>query len=250
MSKNPFGGFSRLDKLEPQRFLGPHDPPEKAVLLACILDALHTYFYFGLGDEAPDGSPRGNGTTAFNFYADFLYLFVIRASKPRTWEHARVMKDVSKDETGKRRTTYKTLSDTQLRTMCLDQQYTLLNMPWGPLEWFLQLIRERRQEVLAENEAQIQNYLRLMREHSTKYYLAGHMLPLSTGASEIDMRILLDPWSAQEVAELVDYVPRCYKAKVARERLMQTWKPEVCEAYQKETIRLAAMQGPIFEAVA
>lgn len=247
MCRNPFAGFARPDKLDPLRFVGPSDPPEKAVLIAAFLDAFKGFVYFGLGDMAPDGTPRGNGLSAEQFYFDYRYLFVVRSYLPETWAAARVMKDTSIDEaSGKRRTRYIELSDSVLKLMCFDRQFELCNFSFS-MERFLKMVRDHRMAVLARAGAQIQDYMRLLREFSVLKYAPGHALPLFTAASDVDLRILLEPQSPEEVEDLVGYLPKCFKARHAREHRAPEFRQDVFEAAQEAELKLALLKGPLIE---
>jgi hypothetical protein len=112
------------------------------------------------------------------------------------------------------------------------------------MDRLLQRIRDHRMNVLAVAKEQIQTYVRLMRETSVKNYAPGHSLPLFMDASDQDMRILLEPRSADEVEDMVGYVPKYFKAKKARERRVPVFKAAVLAATRRLTLAAISQEGP------
>ena len=234
MCREPFAGFARPDKLEPQRLLSPDDPPEKGIILATVLDAFQSYAYGCIGDMAPDGAPRGNGTTLENFWADVNYLFYVRADKRETWEDARIMRDVyTDDETGERVVRELELTDAQLQAMCFDRHFALLQWPrYFTMEAFLEMALEHRRQVLARSGDQIRSYLRLLRECAVYEAAAGLPLPLFIEHPAVDPRILLKPESPDEVASLVAVDPTLFTARTrpVHRPFRAIYRPETVEA--------------------
>ena len=249
MCKNPFGGYTRPDKLDPWLFLPSNAQPEQAIFVATIKDAMLNYLYFGLGGETPDGGARGNGTTAANFYFDFRYFFEVRSTDRATWESARTVWRVAKNEvTGKRERQKVVLSDAHLQFCCFDFQYSQLGYALQ-MDEFLALLREHRKAVLDENVQQILEYTQLLRTISIKRYAAGHALPLFVDASANDLRILLEPRTPKEVADLVGYMPKCYKTRKAREPYLPTVQAEVIAAGEAVSLRYKRPEGPLHDCV-
>ena len=249
MCRDPFAGFARPDKLDPQSLLGPNDPPEKAIILATILDAFQSYVYFGIGDAAPDGTPRSNGVIAENFWNDYNYFFNVRSNQPRTWEtHARIMDEIVIDEHGRRARHTVVLSNAQLQAMCFDRQFELLQWPFS-MDTFLQMVRQHRITVLTKSGAQIRSYMRLLRECSVARCLPGESLPLFLDDADIDMRILLDPHSPEEVAALVTgFNPDHFKTKQTPVRFRPIYRPETVKAVFKLR-QVYSGKGSLFEAL-
>lgn len=247
MSINPFGSHQRLDKLDFSEMLQPNDPPEKAMLLASLTDAVNNYLFFGLGK---------NGTSALEFWFSVEYLFRVRASERATWEHARVMKTTYFNETaGRRMTTSQTLTDDQLRGGCLDYQWELLSFPMA-LDTFLDRLQKVRRSIVEENRAQILTYIETLQARSLGVFESGDTIPMNLLATDLET-VLTRPTNPDDVADLVQYTRqrRCRSVTAVRSRCRQRNKsaarPEPLTAEELEgveTIRFfyAPVQGGLF----
>jgi hypothetical protein len=160
MSKNAFGGHTRLDKLNLQ---GPSEidgtlvdvacvSPERHLWCSVIADAVQQYLFYGLGKN---GTKR-DGT---EFWSACKFLFHVRASKPETWMPAKVLRETYKDENlGRRASHVQTLSDEVLKAGCLDAILEHLSFPMT-LETFVRRLMAERRNLLQSNWKQVITFL-------------------------------------------------------------------------------------------
>jgi len=157
MTRNPWGvsGVSaRLDKVE---LTGPSmidgevvdvessTPGHVVLLLESLRDAVFNYLYWGLGR---------NGTSAPEFWHATEFLFHVRASRPETWQGARVFRELVEDGHRVRRQRVFTLTDDELKAGCLDTWWDLFRkMP--TLTNFTRRLLEKRQGIVRQNWLQI-----------------------------------------------------------------------------------------------
>jgi hypothetical protein len=211
MSKNPFGGFPRLDKCNLQ---GPSTiggevvdvvsdtPGEITMILETFKDAINNYLFYLIGEQ--------NGTTVEEFFWAAEFLLRVRSDKPETWEGARYMRTVYKDEaTGKRITRAVALTDEQLMMSCADRMYDLTRLPelYGPFEDFVAALREQRRLRLSTNWQQVQELVDLTNNRSiVRNILHGETIPLKL--LEDDMETVLTEGNQYDLSELIRYQPR------------------------------------------
>ena len=159
MSPNSFGGHTRLDKCNLQRSskFGDVDydvvsdmPGVRTLWVGVIKDAVQQYLFFGLGR---------NGPTREEFWSACEFLFNIRASKPETWQEAKVMREVYYDEDlGRRASHVQMLSDDVLRAGCLDSIWANVYFPMT-LETFVGRLKAERRNLLQRNWEQVVTFL-------------------------------------------------------------------------------------------
>jgi hypothetical protein len=205
MCSNPFGGHSRLDRLDLMQYLESNASPEKVLYLATIQDAVHNYLFFALGR---------NGTTAEEFVSSAKYFFQVRATDQQTWSTSRFLRSTYIGGNGKRQTTTIKLTDSQLKSMCFDTHYDYSGLAeLMPMDRFLTWLKRRRGEILQENWNQVTSYLDSVREKDARRVLEGSQAPLPRIWSETDRLTLVEPAGPKEVAELL-YIPRSFKQLV------------------------------------
>ena len=197
MCANPFGGRTRLDKLDFLEAAGPSDSAEKLIALTLIKVAVHKYLYFGLGD---------NKISADDFYSNYRFLFQTRSSDRQSWEHARLMKDTEEnDSTGKRETTEQILSDAVLKAMCLDSWYDVADLSKAmSLDRFIAGLKRQRRIILVNDWDQVKAYLDVLRRKNLKQYPVAHPLPAELRGCELD--ILISP-KGLDLARLLYSLP-------------------------------------------
>lgn len=163
MAHNAFGHHTRIDKCDLQ---GPSlmddvlvdvasdVQPERTLWTSVIASAANDFLMFGLGR---------NGSTRDEFWFSVEFFYHTRASKPETWQAARVQREVVFDETlGRRVNRVQRIPDEALQFMCLDRLWGLLCFPVD-LETFLRRLRAERSKLLSRNWQQVSRYLRLDR---------------------------------------------------------------------------------------
>ena len=161
MSRNAFGGHTRLDKCNLQ---GPSEidgmlfdvasgiSPERTIWCEVVKDAVHQFKFYGLGK---------NGTTADEFWSASKFLFHVRADKPETWMPAKVLRQTYYDEDlGRRASHVQTLSDDVLRAGCLDSILAHLCFPMT-LDTFVRQLKAERRHLLQSNWKQVVKFLRI-----------------------------------------------------------------------------------------
>jgi hypothetical protein len=206
MCPNPFGGRTRLDRLDFASMVGSQDEPEKAVFLQTICDAIHNYLFFGLGR---------NGTTIEEFAYAYEYLFVIQSTDSDTWKTKRTARVETVDErTGKKRYVKVQLGDEEIMGMCFDKHYEYAQLGMHmPIDTFRSWLKRERDRVLKENQDQVWIYLDHLRARELQKLKRGQQLPLLL----VDrMLVLKEPSSMKAVAELV-YIPTQYTQPLLQE---------------------------------
>jgi hypothetical protein len=165
MSANAFGGHTRLDKCNLQGSSKFDDddydvvsdtPGVRTLWVYMIKDAVNDYLFFGL---------RRNGPKPDEFWSACEFLFNVRASKPETWQDARIMRESYRDEEGKRVTLELELSDEELKGMCLDSILDHLNFGM-PLDMFIEKLQAERKALLKKNWWQVAAHLNLHQDYS------------------------------------------------------------------------------------
>jgi hypothetical protein len=192
MCRNPFGGRTRLDRLNLMELLETNAPQEKILFLQTITDAIHNYLFFGLGR---------NGTTAQEFAYACEYLFRVRACAPETW-------NMEVQAGKKRRTSSKqNLSDSQYRSMCFDIHYEYSGLStYMPLDRFVSWLKQERRHLLDENAPQVAGYMLELYFKACEQASLGHQLPLPI-FDYVDT--LVCPKTPTDVARLV-FLPKKY----------------------------------------
>jgi hypothetical protein len=166
MSANAFGGHSRLDKCNLQGSSKFSDvdydvvsdtPAERTLWVSVIKDAVNNYIFFGLGR---------NGPKPEEFWSACEFLFNVRASKPETWQDAKIMRETYFDEElGQRVTRELEFSDEELKSMCLDSIWDHLNFGM-PLEVFIDKVQAERKALLQKNWQQVAAHLNVHQDYS------------------------------------------------------------------------------------
>ena len=159
MSRNAFGGDTRLDKCNLQ---GPSEidgtlvdvasgiSAERTIWCEVVKDAVNQFKFFGLGK---------NGPTADSFWSACKFLFLVRADKPETWMPAKVLRETYYDEhLGRRSSHEQILSDEVLRAGCLDSILAHLRFPMT-LEAFVRQLKANRRKLLQHNWKQVVSFL-------------------------------------------------------------------------------------------
>lgn len=124
--------------------------PERHLWCEVIKDAVHQFLFYGLGS---------NRTTADLFWSACKFLFHVRASKPETWQAARILREVYYDEDlGRRASHVQTLSDDVLKAGCLDLIWAHLCVPMT-LETFVRRLKAERRSLLQRNWKQVVSFL-------------------------------------------------------------------------------------------
>jgi hypothetical protein len=210
MSKNPFGGYDRLDKcnLQGPSILGEllidvfsDVPGERTLICKSLLDAVNNYINYGLSAQ--------NGTSLDEFFYAAEFILRIRASKPETWEGARLMRTTYFDEElGKRVTRVQALTDEQLRMACIDYMWSLIEMPME-FEDFIAAIRAERRMRLQKSQEQVDEFIDLMYNRSlARKILHKETIPFKL-LSQAQEDILTDPTTNPiDLCHLVSYQPR------------------------------------------
>jgi hypothetical protein len=195
MAANPFGGKTRLDRLDLMQFLGSGTPDEKIIYLATIQDAVHNYLFFALGR---------NGTSAEEFAAASEYFFHIRSHWPESWCHCHHVKTTTM-EAGKRHVQIHDLSDEELMNMCFDRHYEYAGLDrLMTMDRFLACLKRERCAILTKNWDQVLAYVETLRHRDLGYVPTGEQLPLRIWASD-EQAILVEPTGPQQVAEFLYY---------------------------------------------
>lgn len=210
MSKNAFGGHTRLDRIDLNVFRRPNDSGEKIMALTVIKQAVNDYLMYGLAER--------NGTTPAEFWYSCEYLFRVRSTRPETWKHARVMRTTAIDESGKRRQMIKRLSDHELKSMTFDVHYDWANLPWK-MDKFLSWLKQERLEIIRSNRQQIQEYMALLRNRYVEYVAPGHQLGFAEMIHDLE-EVMVEPTRPEEVAEMVSYHPDFRKPPAQREAML------------------------------
>ena len=215
MGKNPFGGATRLDRIDFREFASGTDSPVKLLYLTVISDAASHFLFFGLAK---------NGTVPDDFWYASEYFFTCKSDCPETWEHARFMRHAYVDDkTGKRVSTVLMLTDDELKQGCFDKHYELAELDREmPIEQFREWLRIRREELLNENREQVNAYIDLLQQTALKEVFGGQQVPFKLTAAD-RFQVLARPESPEQIAELVYYAPRymrtqCRKRFVSRTR--------------------------------
>ena len=208
MAKNPFGGATRLDTIDFMDFAGGSDSPIKMLYIKVISDAASDYLFFGLGK---------NGTVADDFWYATEYFFNVRSYRKETWEHAKFMRHAYFDETSKKRvSTSIMLTDEELKMACFDRHYELAELDRQmPFEMFLVWLKQRREELLLENMAQVNDYIDLLQQTALKEVEGGQQIQHRFNAID-RFQVLCRPDSPEQIAELVYYKPRYRRPTIRR----------------------------------
>jgi hypothetical protein len=166
MSANAFGGHSRLDKCNLQGSSKFDDddydvvsgtPGVRTLWVYMIKDAANDYLFFGLGR---------NGSNPDEFWSACEFLFNVRASKPQTWQDAKIMRETYLDKEMRQRVTRELeLSDEELKGMCLDSIWDHLNFGM-PLDMFIEKLQAERKALLKKNWQQVAAHLNLHQDYS------------------------------------------------------------------------------------
>lgn len=255
MCRNPIGVSTRwgvgdkapkrLDKLdfvELMASLDPNGPKERGLFLQTITDAAHNYLYYGIGEEAEDGTPRGNGTCAYEFISDYRYFYKIRSYDQSTWGPSRVMEEVYFDEKqGRRVTRFIHLTRQMMEASCFDRHFELSGLDrFIAFDRFLAMLRQRRYDVLDENREQVHEYLSAVRRRRT-----GKSLPLQFGKPErltdAEVQLLLEPDDEKKIIQFLRPRKRCSQRHVPR------FNPALFQAACSAELTLAPVKGPIVD---
>jgi len=142
-----------------------------------------------------------NGTSAKEFWFACEFLFVTRASKRQTWQDAHLQRQSYVDEMlGRRVTRTIELSNDQLRSMCLDSIWGLVDFRM-PLELFCTRLKAERRKIIRANKRQIWHYLALPSNRPTAATFATGI-----GAFPVDYEsLLVCPATPEEMMELARY---------------------------------------------
>ena len=210
MSKNPVGGYDRLDKcnLQGPSILGgllidvfSDVPGERTMICKMFLDDCNNYVNYALAAQ--------NGTSLDQFFYASEFLLRVRASKPETWQGARLMRTTYFDEDlGKRVTRVQALTDEQLKMSCADYLWSLMEMPME-FEDFVAALRAERRKRLQKSLEQVDEFIALMNNPSlSRNILHGETIPLKL-LSQSPEDILTDPTiNPVDLCRLVRYHPR------------------------------------------
>jgi hypothetical protein len=210
MSKNPFGGYDRLDKcnLQGPSILGgllidvfSDVPGERTMICKMFLDDCNNYVNYALAAQ--------NGTSLDQFFYASEFLLRVRASKPETWQGARLMRPTYFDEyLGRRVTRAQALTDDQLRMGCADYLWGLMEMPME-FEDFIAALRAERRKRIQKSQEQVDEFIALMNSSSlSRNILHKETIPLKL-LSQSPEDILTDPTiNPVDLCHLISYQPR------------------------------------------
>jgi hypothetical protein len=209
MCKNPYGGYTRLDKVNLQ---GPSSiagvvfdvlsnvPGADLMICESFKQAAHEYLGWGFGDNRISKEEF--------FYASEFFLRV-RANDPSTWSGARYMRNTYFDETlGRRVTRNIWLSDKELQDMCADRMWEISNFhKVMDFERFIKMLRAERRARLERNAEQVRNYIELLNYRSLLQNIEpGETIPLKLTREDF-ITVLTEP-TMNDFVELIRYEPR------------------------------------------
>lgn len=198
MCKRPFGGNVRLDRIDFMDYARGSDDPFKLLYLKVISDAASDFLFFGLGK---------NGCVAQEFWFAHEYFFQCRSYDPTTYEHSRYLRNSYVDEDLKCRVTKEiALTDNELKLSCFDRHFVTAGLDsFISFDQFLVWLRERRQQILEESKEQVNTYLDLLQATSLRR-VPNSQVPYKLNTLD-RFKILTQPESAEQVGELVKYLP-------------------------------------------
>lgn len=210
MSSNPFGGESRIDRINLLDFLEPNSSAEKVLYSCVIQDASSNYLYAFLGR---------NGTSAEEFFSSWQYFFKITSTDKASWDHHRTIK-ISYTKKGQKIVDNHYLTDNELQLMCFDKHYELSGLSkYMHIDRFRSELRNKREKILINNINQVQEYINSIYNKELGQIANGQQVPLRIWGENL-IQILVDPPSPVHLASIL-YV----SSKIKRLRRVGNKKP-------------------------
>jgi hypothetical protein len=208
MSLCPFGSEQCLTKLDLQgsSIVGDKElgvisniPPIRTMLVESFKDVLNNYLFYGLGN---------NGTCIEEFWSSVEFLFNVRSYLPETWKNSRVLSDnyFNTDKVKIQRRIV--LTDKELRLMCADQMWELLEFPLS-FSSFIIKIKAQREKIIVNNWEQVIKYLKYLYNKTREEGIV--VTDPFTVFSDLEIRNLLV--YPQEPSKLIMLVPYSFKEK-------------------------------------
>lgn len=165
MCRNPFGGSTRLDKLDDDH-LFTSDPGDGigALCRSVILDAVNCFLFWGLGR---------NGYVAQEFLAAHDYLFEV-TDDSTTWPVEQRIE----------------LTDEDMQSMTFPTHFEVAGFERHmTIDRFRRLLRQKRSKIVRDNRDQVKTYLRELRVQAAN---RGEYLRDDTRSADLDV-MLLEP---------------------------------------------------------
>lgn len=208
MSSNPFGGESRIDRLNLLEFLESNSPSEKVLYTYIIQDAASNYLYAMLGK---------NGTSVEEFFSAHQYFFKVESTRSATWDHHRQIK-YSYTCKGQKVKVDHYLTDSELKLMCFDKHYELSGLiNHMDIDRFRSKLKQKRARIIHNNLEQVKSYINSLYQKELDQIVDGNQVPLQIWTGDF-VSILVDPPTPFHLANLL-YVPsRLKKARKKRAR--------------------------------
>jgi hypothetical protein len=198
--KNPFGGESRVDRINLMEFMQPNAPPEKVLYLRIIQDAVSNYLYAFLGK---------NGTSAEEFFAAWQYFFKVKSTNRTSWDHNRTIKKLYTN-LGQHIIESHYLTDSELQMMCFDKHYDFSGLAELMfIDNFRARLKEKRQRILNDNWMQVIGYVNTLYQNELSQIANGQQIPLQVWDEDL-LTILTDPKNPLHLASTI-YVPNKLK---------------------------------------
>lgn len=206
MSENPFGGETRIDRINLLEFLESNVSAAKVMYSSIIQDAASNYLYAFLGR---------NGTSAEEFFYSWRYFFKITSNDKTSWDNNRNIKRKYTSK-GQKITETHYLTDNEVVAMCFDKHYDFSGLAKHmSIDKFRSDLKAKRRKILESNWNQVKDYISGLYNKELEEIANGHQIPLLIWQDDL-IDILVDPPTPAHLANVIYVSNKVKKSKRPR----------------------------------